>query len=114
MKDYPNIELKWRELGVLFQVQFIKTDFISTDDVGLNDDDVGINTENVGLNDDDVGLNDQFLLLIKRDNKISAKELAGILGISSRHCERIIAELKKQGVIERQGSKKSGFWVVKR
>lgn len=37
---------------------------------------------------------------------ISAKELADALGISARQCERIIAELKVQGIISRKGSKK--------
>lgn len=66
-------------------------------------DDVGIN----------VGINRAFLSLIRQNNRISAKELAESLGISSRQCERIIAELKEQGLLERKGSKKTGFWEVK-
>ncbi len=119
MKEYPNIELRWKEVGLSFQVQFVKTDFIPTEDggnsptinnVGINNSDVGIN---VGINGDDVGLSEHLISLIKNDSKISAKELSEKLGISSRHCERIIAALKEQGVIERQGSKKSGYWIVK-
>lgn len=60
-------------------------------------DDVGIN----------VGINGEFLSLIRQNNRMSAKELAESLGISSRQCERIIAELKEQGLLERKGSKKN-------
>jgi predicted HTH transcriptional regulator len=28
LKDYPNIELRWREVGLSFQVQFVKLDFV--------------------------------------------------------------------------------------
>lgn len=98
MKKYPNIELRWREVGLSFQVQFIKRDFIPTQ------------KENVGIN---VGINSELLLLVRPNSRISAKELAETLGISSRQCERIIAELKEQGILERKGSKKTGYWEVK-
>lgn len=98
MKEYPNIELRWGEVGLSFQVQFVKLDFIPT-----QKEDVGIN----------VGINSELLLLLRENNRISAKELPETLGISSRQCERIIAELKEQGVIERKGSKKSGHWEIK-
>lgn len=28
LKDYPNIELRWKEVGLSFQVQFVKLDYI--------------------------------------------------------------------------------------
>ncbi|MCM0236650.1 putative DNA binding domain-containing protein [Bacteroides fragilis] len=102
LKEYPTIELRWKEVGLSFQVQFVKCDFIPTQNkiVGIN---VGIN----------VGISGKLLSLIRQDNRISARELAEVLNISSRQCERIIAELKEQGIIERKGSKKAGYWEVK-
>ncbi len=100
LKQYPDIELKWQEVGLSFQVQFINKNFIPTSDVGIN---VGIN----------VGIKTRLLDLIKRDNKISAKELSEKLDISARQCERIISELKEENILTRQGSKKSGYWSVK-
>lgn len=101
MKEYPTIELRWREVGLSLQVQFVKRSFNPTkhEDVGLN---VGIN----------VGIHSDVLKLIRRNNHISAKEMAKSMGISSRQCERIIAGLKEQRIIERKGSKKTGFWEV--
>lgn len=99
LKEYPNIEFRWREVGLSFQVQFVKRNFIPT-----QKEDVGIN----------VGINGELLSLIRQNNRISAKELAEVLNISSRQCERIIAELKEHGLLERKGSKKAGYWVVTR
>ncbi|MEG1574393.1 MAG: ATP-binding protein [Bacteroidales bacterium] len=94
MIEYPNIELRWREVGLSFQVQFVKRDYIPTQK-------------------EDVGINSDLLSLVRQNNRISAKELAEALGISSRQCERIIAELKKNGILERKGSKKTGYWEIK-
>ena len=39
-------------------------------------------------------------------------QLAENLGCSKRSAERIVAELKEEGVLSRQGSPRSGIWVV--
>ena len=28
LKDYPNIELRWKEIGLSFQLQFVKLDYV--------------------------------------------------------------------------------------
>lgn len=94
LKEYPDIELYWKEVGLSFQLQFVKRNFIPTQK-------------------EDVGINNKLLSLIRQNNRMSAKELSETLGISARQCERIIAELKEQGLIERKGSKKSSYWEVK-
>lgn len=101
LKAYPTIELRWKEVGLSFQVQFVKRNFIPTEK-----DDVGIN---VGIN---VGIKDRLVALLRQNNRLSAEELANALGISPRQCERIIADLKMQGIIERKGAKKSGYWEL--
>lgn len=74
-------------------------------DVGTN---VGIN---VGVN---VGTNEEkLLLLLKQDGTLTAKVLAGTLGITQRQVERMIARWKKEGVLVRHGASKNGFWEVK-
>lgn len=37
MKEAPNIELKWREVGFSFQVQFIKSNFTLIVNEGVNE-----------------------------------------------------------------------------
>ena len=69
--------------------------------------DVGIN---VSIN---VGINEQKVLeLFEKNNQITAKEIAGLLGISLRHSERLITSLKQKGMIQRVGSNKNGYWKL--
>ena len=65
---------------------------------------------NVGAN---VGTNEEkFLLLLKQDGTLTAKVLAGTLGITQRQVERMIARIKKEGVLVSHGASKNGFWEV--
>ena len=74
-------------------------------------DDVGRNVgANVGVN---VGTNEEkLILLLKQDGTLTAKVLAGTLGITQRQVERMIAKFKKEGILIRHGASKNGFWEV--
>ena len=48
-----------------------------------------------------------------QNNRVSAKEISEVIGISKRKVETNIAYLKKQEFIERIGKPKTGYWVVK-
>lgn len=50
--------------------------------------------------------------LIFKDGSITTTEMAEIIGISRRAVAKQIAKLKKEGIIKRVGSTKSGIWVV--
>lgn len=76
--------------------------------VGINNDDVGIN---VGINE---ALKNKVLEYLKENPKASARVVALDLGISSRQVERMIAKLKEENLLTRQGSNKTGVWVVLR
>ena len=68
------------------------------------------NDGHVGIN---VGINEQKVLeLLRKNNQITAKEIAGLLGISLRHSERLITSLKQKGMIQRVGSNKNGYWEI--
>ncbi len=43
---------------------------------------------------------------------ISIREIAKRLDITTRHCERIIADLKSQGRVQRTGLRRAGKWIV--
>ena len=51
--------------------------------------------------------------LMRKEPTISARTISEIIGLSSRGVEKSISELKRDGLIERVGSSKSGHWVVK-
>ena len=92
---------------VTFMLQIIRdalADIIKTQDSHRN---VGIN---VGIN---VGTNEKKVLaLLRQDGRLTAKILASTLGLTERQVERIIASLKKQGMLIRHGASKNGFWEV--
>lgn len=78
----------------------------SHSDVGIN---VGIS---VGINANELLIEDKILVLLKDNPKMTAKQLAATLGTSGRQVERMIAELKEAGKLERIGANKNGNWKV--
>ena len=59
------------------------------------------------------GINDKKLLVLINNNPhLTLDELSVRMGITTRGVEKQIKRLKEHGVIERQGSKKSGKWVI--
>lgn len=54
----------------------------------------------------------QLLLLLSETPGITAQEIAQHVGISKRGVEKQLKKLKDAGVISREGSDKSGYWVI--
>jgi len=52
------------------------------------------------------------LELIKENPKITRSELSDKLGINPSAIQRHIQKLKAEGVIERIGSDKGGYWKI--
>lgn len=58
---------------------------------------------------------EQNIIQFMRANaSISASQLAEQCGMSARQIEKYIAELKKKGVLQREGARKNGKWKVLR
>lgn len=80
--------------------------------IGAGNDIPTGNGGNVGIN---VGINlsdtEKTAVAALRDNsKLTAAKLGGILGVSSRQAERIVAALKEKAGLKRVGSRKTGEW----
>lgn len=59
------------------------------------------------------GINEKrILLLLHADPSVTAQDIAEQIGISLRGVEKQIKRLRDLGVISRQGSRKSGLWVI--
>ncbi len=58
------------------------------------------------------GTNADILRALKSDEHASAGSIAASLNISTRHVERILAELKEKGKITREGNRRSGTWKI--
>ncbi len=56
---------------------------------------------------------EKIIQLLSEDGKLSAVGLAERLGISAKAVEKHLARLKADGVIERIGPAKGGYWKVK-
>ncbi|MBQ9002936.1 MAG: Fic family protein [Eggerthellaceae bacterium] len=74
---------------------------------------VGETAQNVGENDGD-NPQERIVELLTGDPSLSAAKLADRLGLSTRHIERVLAELREAGIIERSGSARGGHWIVRR
>lgn len=73
--------------------------------------DVGINVgSDVGINQS--SLRSNLIDLLKANPSYSARILSEQLNVSSRQVERLLAQLKKEGIIKRKGSNRSGSWIV--
>ncbi|MBQ7021995.1 MAG: winged helix-turn-helix transcriptional regulator, partial [Akkermansia sp.] len=49
---------------------------------------------------------------MRAEASISARQLAEQCGMSACQIEKYIAELKKKGVLQREGARKNGKWKV--
>lgn len=53
------------------------------------------------------------MAVLKKKPKASAREIAALANMSERQIQRILAELKAQGVLIRNGSPKGGWWEIR-
>lgn len=69
---------------------------------------------NGGINDGiNVGINERNILaIIAESPNVTVRDMADVLGLSLRQCERLIAEMKRKNLIKRTGSNKSGLWEI--
>lgn len=54
----------------------------------------------------------QVLALLKQNSRLTRTLLSDATGISESGIKKILASLKKYGLIKRIGSNKSGYWEV--
>jgi len=55
---------------------------------------------------------EKILKIISEQPYISAKDIANMIGISSRAVEKHISKLKNQGILKRIGPDKGGYWEI--
>jgi len=60
----------------------------------------------------DIPRKEQIIELMRHDKRISVKQIAKIVGVTSRTIFREIETLKSEGRIKREGSDKAGIWIV--
>jgi len=76
----------------------------SADGSGIND---GIKS---GLNE----TRQSIIAIMQSEPTISARQIAELLGLEVKNIEANIRAMRKSGLIEREGAKKTGRWIVKK
>lgn len=81
-------------------------------ELGGDGGNIGGDGDELGVAGGDWNIIERIIALIIQNDKISVQEITDSTGLSKRNCERIIAELKKDGIMSRIGSARTGRWVV--
>lgn len=97
LKAYPEIDFQWKEVGMSFQVQFIKKSSPSMITFPQENDSVELSV----------------LQCIKNNKFATIRSIAESLGISKWQCETTIKQLQHTGKIIRTGSARKGEWFVR-
>ena len=99
LKAYPEIEFRWKEVGLSFQVQFVKRNFKaeieSRQEFGQEfGQELGQERKEKTMF--------TFILIHLQQESLSRSELANALGLKtiSGHLNRTIAKLKEHGLIK--------------
>ncbi|GHC46757.1 RNA-binding domain-containing protein [Ulvibacter litoralis] len=113
LKEYPEIEFKWFEKGLQFQVQFIKKNYVAP----KPDKGFGFLVDEFGLDIDAIekNLGERSLVILKmmfENSKITSIELAEVIDVSESTIKRDIKELTDKKYLDRKGSKKAGDWII--
>ncbi len=106
--DTAGVKVEFKLLKLGFAVVFYRPDTFMPNANG----DGGITnsiTNSITINESQKAI----LAQMSKDNKITVKKLAEIMGIAERNVKSNIKVLKESGLIEREGSTKGGCWVVK-
>lgn len=97
LKAYPEIDFQWKEVGMSFQVQFIKKSS-SPAEIRTHENDA---------------IEFSVLQYIKNNKFATIRSIAESLSISKWQCETIIKQLQHTGRIVRTGSARKGEWLVR-
>ncbi len=131
LKDYPEIQFRWREVGLSFQVQFVRKledDAMDGKAMYLFEPKATCHSLKERAEDADPPFNEprqsyrfhaptdpEKLILneIAINPSVTVPELSASAGISLRSCERLVASLKSSGILKRVGSARGGYWQIK-
>jgi len=99
MQEYPEIKLEIDDDSTFIQVKFIKSEESNT-------------TQETTQETKALTTREQILKHILNNKNITRDELATIIGVSANAIKQHLANLKKDTILQRIGSTKSGYWKI--
>ncbi|MDR1687787.1 MAG: putative DNA binding domain-containing protein [Clostridiales bacterium] len=112
--ESAGVEVEFKLLKLGFAVVFYRPDIFPSNDCDNGDGSITNNITNNITNSITINESQKAILAqMSKDNTITVKKLAEILGIAERNVKTHIKVLKQAALIERKGSPKGGYWVVK-
>ena len=95
-------------------------DELSDDDIILLDNEIENYLDSIGETDniqkvqtkEKIKSRDVIISLLKKDGTLNTASLASQIGITTKAVEKHLSKLKSEGIIERIGSNKTGYWKV--
>lgn len=106
----PTIVKEYGENSFEIEDTYIKCVIPFNDEVLSSIENVGIRN---GINDGLTKMEKDVLFYLNQNPKDTLANLSLKLNVTKRTIERTISQLKEKNVIERIGSKKSGYWKIK-
>ena len=108
--DTAGVKVEFQMLKKGFAVIFYRPDASVFNDVNIVD-----NIVDSIVDSDQINVSQARIVALMCENpRVSAKQLAQIIGIAQRNVQVYIRELKERGIIERSGAAFGGCWVVKK
>ncbi len=105
LTDWPNISFVDDKDGNQFKVTIFRAS-------GINTDTLAPKTTPINTPKTTPKTRDRLLALITENNQITREELSEQLGIGINGVKQHILKLKKEGVLERVGDNRTGFWKI--
>ena len=108
LAEYPEIEIANDVNGKEFKVIILRKEHLkSTQENGESTQENKKSTQ-----ENKKSTQETILHILMENPKTNRKELAEIIGLSEDGIKKQLAKLKKEGLIERIGSTKAGYWKV--
>ena len=113
LKKYPEIKIEWSEPGFAFRVTFKKIYYEQLRTLSEKKADYD-RLRPIATNYDRLPFEEKQILLYLLDNeKISRKEVIGLLKVKDTKAKELFNSLIKKGLIERKGKGRSTYYVLK-
>ncbi len=121
MKNYPEIELQWKEPGMAFRVSFVRKDFaeqhesrtMTNDNERLPSDTVGNPSENRRIPSDYTEQEKTIISYLIKKKTVKSKQVEKLLNIRESRTRELLKQMTDKGIIVKFGKGRSTYYCLK-